>query len=889
MSTAIRLSKRGWWTLILGLLAVMGVAGLLAVELMRSRDEAIAFAESETRRLAQLLDREIATEVDKIDIVLRDVVAEFSEVMASKEAPASAARINASLARRLSYIPESQSLRIADRQGSFVYDATGILSSASIADRAYFRRHFGAQDPGLVISEPILARITRNWVFTLSRRFTDDQQRFNGIVQAALNAEHLSEILAPLAHNPGDVVTVVDLKRRVVARLPQRPEWLGKPLEMAELDTLLQEERSEQTLRALASPIDGVTRVVTMRRMQAYPFVVIVGRAEATVLSTWNEKAVTNIIGAVVLLAVLIFVVVLWQRRYADAIGLASEMSRLSRREYSRMRAMIDSLPDLAWIKDRSARFRDVNDAYALAAGQARSRILRETNRSVWPPAVADMLDALDTAAYQRGDAVRDEMTLSLADGELHVLEFQQVPVRDESGEIIGLAGTARDVTERKRNEALIRHMAEHDALTDLPNRAALGRHLSGRIEDAGADSGLALMFIDLDHFKNINDSLGHDVGDGLLKQVAARLRAHVRGSDVVSRQGGDEFVVLTGTSVTPVVVAQLAQTLIDALAAPYWVDGHELSVSATIGIALYPTDGTDLATLLKHADAAMYSAKDAGRNTYHFFTPEMNARVNERLVLEGHLRRALDLGEMQMHFQPLIDTHTGRAVGAEALMRWLVPGREPVPPSRFIAVAEESNLILPLGEWGLREACRVGRQMHDAGHEAFVVAVNLSPVQFRNRELFGVVERALRDSGFNPACLELEITENVLMNDSDRVVDVLSELKALGVRLSVDDFGTGFSSLSYLKRFPLDTLKIDQSFVRDLMHDADDRAICEAIIALGAKLKLEILAEGVEQSDQLMFLQKHGCQRAQGFYFAQAMPSDALLAWLHERSVRVA
>ncbi|MBU1664295.1 MAG: EAL domain-containing protein, partial [Gammaproteobacteria bacterium] len=449
--------------------------------------------------------------------------------------------------------------------------------------------------------------------------------------------------------------------------------------------------------------------------------------------------------------------------------------------------------------------------------------------------------------------------------------------IRDQQGELRHYVALFTDISERKRNEEHIRHLAEHDSLTGLPNRALLQDRLlqaMARAERAG--SRLALLYIDLDRFKLINDTLGHPVGDALLQEVAHRLQATVRVSDTVSRQGGDEFLVLLDEIESADDAARVAQKMLDLLAQPCWVAGHELTVTPSIGISLYPDDSTDMITLIKSADIAMYQVKEGGRNAYQFYTGDMNERASERLTLEHDLRRALERGEMLLHYQPKIELASGRIVGLEALLRWRHPRLGLVPPERFIAIAEDSGLIVPIGEGVLHEACRQSQAWRAAGLPAIAIAVNLSATQFRRAGLEDSLRDILAATGLPPRLLELELTESVVMNQADATVAILTRLHDMGVRLSIDDFGTGYSSLAYLKRFPIEKLKVDQSFMRDVAHDANDAAIVRAIIGLAHSLGLGVIAEGVETREQLDFLRSLGCEEAQGNYFSQPLsPSE--------------
>jgi diguanylate cyclase (GGDEF)-like protein len=413
-------------------------------------------------------------------------------------------------------------------------------------------------------------------------------------------------------------------------------------------------------------------------------------------------------------------------------------------------------------------------------------------------------------------------------------------------------------------------YLAQHDSVTDLPNRTLLKDRLTQAIASACRhQQELAVLFLDLDRFKYINDSLGHAIGDRVLQSVAQRLRACVRASDTVSRQGGDEFVILLSQLTHAQDAAVSANKILVALAMPHRIDQHELHLTASIGIVTYPDDGTDAETLMKHADFAMYHAKDAGRNNYQFFELDMTERAGERQSLENGLHHALERREFELYYQPKMNLATGAVIGVEALIRWRHPERGLVSPAQFIPIAEECGFIVPIGRWALREACRQGRAWQDAGLAPVRIAVNISAVELRARDFVAGVRTILTETGLDPRCLELELTETFLMQDSKSTVAVLQALKAMGLHLALDDFGTGYSSLSYLKRFPIDTLKIDQSFVRDVTTDADDASIVSAVISMGKSLHMQVVAEGVETRAQLEFLRELSCPEGQGYYFS--------------------
>lgn len=428
-------------------------------------------------------------------------------------------------------------------------------------------------------------------------------------------------------------------------------------------------------------------------------------------------------------------------------------------------------------------------------------------------------------------------------------------------------------------------YLAQHDALTGLPNRILLNDRLAQAMALAQRQGKqLALMFLDLDRFKYINDSLGHSVGDQLLLSVAQRLMAAVRSSDTVCRQGGDEFVILLADVEHARDAALSAEKILTALTAPHRIDQLELHVTVSIGISIYPEDGQDVDGLIKSADTAMYHAKENGRNNFQFFEPNMNALAVERHAIESGLRRALERQELVLHYQPKINLESGTITGVEALVRWQHPQRGLILPEQFVWIAEDCGLIIPIGTWVLGEACRQAQSWQDAGLPPVAVAVNISAIQFRHRDFLEHLTRILKDTGLAPHCLELELTESVLMHDASTTLAVLNGIKALGVRLAIDDFGTGYSSLSYLKHFQIDTLKIDQSFMRDITHasaDTADAAIITAVVSMGKSLNQRVIAEGVETREQLAFLQAHGCGEGQGYFFSRPVTAEALLTLL--------
>ena len=544
---------------------------------------------------------------------------------------------------------------------------------------------------------------------------------------------------------------------------------------------------------------------------------------------------------------------------------------QMLRRQSAAMTASMDGIG----ILNERLEFTYVNDALAkLYAAPHRTILLGRSIMSVLDTSERERFTTHIVPAMMNRGSWRGEARGRRINGDAFPQEISLTSI--EGG---GIVCIVRDITERTYAEEQIKHLAYHDALTALPNRLLFKDRLSVALSHAQREKArLAVLFLDLDRFKVINDSLGHNVGDQLLQSVADRIAACIRDSDTLARLGGDEFTLLLSSLTRSDDAAHVAEKILAALRQPFTLEGREFFISTSIGISLYPEDGTDAETLIKNADTAMYQAKEQGRDNYQLFNAQINVRALERIALEHALRRALLNEELAMHYQPIFDLRTGRLSGAEALMRWRHPELGDIAPSLFIPTAESIGMMVSIGTWGLRTACAQGRAWHDAGFRNLGMAVNLSVTQLQQPDLIQRVQQILDETGFPARLLELEITESSAMLNPETSIRTLYDLKKLGVRISVDDFGTGHSSLSYLKRFPIDTLKIDKSFIRDITSDSDTAAIVKAIIAMAHSLRLKVVAEGVEFSEQAAFLREHSCDQMQGYLIRSPVPAAEFL-----------
>ena len=861
------------------------VASLAALSLQQSRlhyDDQAALA---SQNLVRLLDHDIAASIRLIDLTLLATVNEAERQLGAGgiQGPS----LSAFIERQFAQQSDLDGLRATDPSGTIAY-GTGMASglAARLADRDYFIRLKNDANAGLVVSEPLRGRTSGKWVITIARRYIRSDGSFAGIVYGTITLAHFTKAFSSLHVDPGSSFTLFDNSLSIITRQPEPGgigSSVGKKFASPQLQEAIQAGKSEATYRVF-STVDGIERVYSYRRIEGLPFNIVIGLATEDYLAGWRDEArktltlVTLFLMATLLLSWLIYRA--W-KRLDTAMAAFSEANRTLDAERNLKQAIIDSSPLAIYTRDLKGIVTAWNKGAEQMFGWREEDILGQP----MPTVPTDKLEETDNLRHRVLDGeiiVQAEVRRQRRDGSPIDINTTLAPLRDSTGQIYGYLAIAADITERKAAEQQIEILAYRDVLTGLPNRLLVQDRFEQAIASADrTKSRVALFFLDLDNFKTINDSLGHAVGDALLKEIASRLNECVRDTDTISRQGGDEFLIVVQDLPDAEAASPVLLKIMERLQDPFHADGHELSTSVSIGIALYPEDGADFDTLLKKADMAMYRAKESGRNAYRYFDEQMNVEAVDHLSMRNGLRKALERDEFVLHYQPQIDLASGAVVGVEALIRWNHPESGMIAPARFIPVAEESGLIVPIGAWVMKEACRQAMAWRRAGLPQLTMAVNLSAVQFRRGDVEQTLISALEESGFDPAFLELELTESILIHNTESVLATVKRLKLLGVKLSIDDFGTGYSSLSYLKRFAVDKLKIDQSFIRDLASDPDDAAIVRAIIQMARSLNLKTIAEGVEDHEMLEHLRIFHCDEAQGYYFARPMPAEEFVRYL--------
>jgi diguanylate cyclase (GGDEF)-like protein/PAS domain S-box-containing protein len=782
---------------------------------------------------------------------------------------------------------------VADAEGRIVA-STRPPDMAIVADMDYFTAL--KRSDTIAVSRPQAA--DKEWKIHFSRRLQGADGSFAGIVTVSVAAGYFVSGYESARLGENGVLGILGIDGVFRARRTGDSVFYAESTNFAALASV----PSDQAPPAMTNPWDNVRRFTSARQLFDFPVAVVVGLSEDEQLGAANQRAkgyLWRAAGGSLFLIVLLAGLgrISWhlaQTRIRANKALQEEVAIRRQAEVAlklRNRA-IESSVNAILITDfghADQPIEYVNPAFEKITGYAPSEAVGRNSEFLLgaepdQPAMHEIRMAL--REKREGHAVLRNYR---KDGSVFWNEYYIAPVRDEFGEVTHFVGVMNDVTEAKSYEEQLAHQANFDTLTGLANRNLLQDRLHQAIASARREGGtVSVLFLDVDNFKLVNDSLGHNVGDELLRHIAGRLEGCVRETDTVARLGGDEFVLLllnhaNERTVIESEVTHLVRKLLTSVAEPIVLGGRAVRASCSVGVSMYPQDGIDTETLLRNADAAMYRAKELGRNRFQFFTADVHERIRKRIELEASLRLAIERGEFELHYQPQVGLKTGRIVGVEALVRWRHPERGLIPPGQFIPFAEETGLIVPLGAWVLNRACAQNKAWQDAGLSPIPISVNMSAKQCEQDDVDRVVLRALQASGLDARYLELEITESISMAHPDESVPLMKRLKSTGVTLSIDDFGTGFSNLSYLRRFPVDRLKIDLSFVREITTDPGSLAISEAIITMSHSLNLQVIAEGVETRAQLDLLEARHCDSIQGFYFSPPVTHDALAQLLRE------
>jgi diguanylate cyclase (GGDEF)-like protein/PAS domain S-box-containing protein len=824
----------------------------------------------EVTNLAQALAEHTArtlNQLDQLAILLQSEHGKRGVPIDSLKLLAQVNRANPGMVYRISLVNE---------RGVLAWSSLN-YEPVSLGDHAYFRVHRDSITGGPHVSRPVVEHAAARSLIHVSRRITKADGTFGGVAVVSADPYYFISLYRKVGLGEHGMVVLAGTDGSARVALTARGETVDGALPDSPVLRSLDGERRASAV----APGPGDTELLwAIEPVDGFPQLALVIGADLAELLAASSQHRRTLLAAGAIASVLLLA-------FCLAIGVSLARQRRAAAELAvreeRYRYAVSGSQAGIWDWDCKSGAFYLSPRLKQIMGYRDDEL--PNDRAVY----VEHIHALDRPAVTRAveqhfrerTPYQVEYRLQRKDGSVVWVRSVAQALWDDRGEVVRFAGSAADISDRKRAEERLAHVAHYDNLTGLPNRALLGDRL-GHALAALPRTGqmVGLLFIDLDRFKVVNDTLGHGAGDELLRRAAERLRGITRASDTLARLGGDEFaLVLPGMPGTEV-AGQVAEKLLHALEAPFTIGGQELHLTASIGIAVAPHDGSDVDELVKNAEVAMYRAKSESRNAFRYYAAEMNARALRALTLENDLRRALERGEFRLHYQPRVAVHTGCVIGVEALLRWQKDGKL-VSPAEFIPVLEDTGLIVPVGTWVLAEACRQAVAWTDAGAVPISMAVNVSAQQFAHGDFVATVEQILAQTGLASDWLELELTESTVMRDAERAVHALERLKTIGVRIAIDDFGTGYSSLSYLKRFSVNDLKIDRSFIKDLPNDANDVALTTAIIAMAHSLGMSVTAEGVETEAQRAFLERHRCDEYQGFFFSRPVPADDILRLL--------
>ncbi|WP_439407680.1 EAL domain-containing protein [Bradyrhizobium sp. DASA03076] len=874
----LRVLLRQWrgapltWLIVGGFVLMAATAVGTALTVDRFRKNAIESGRDSLESSVRLLARHFDREFEDFAVLQKSIIAEL-ESHGIESADVFRSEMGTLAVHE---VLRTKASGWSDIAGANVFDARGVLINStkrwpvadiSVSDRGYFiklRNDPAAQEE----VEVVPGRFGTGPAIVMARRVSGPHGEFLGIVTRAIAPEQIESFFASTGLGEDSSVAMYHQSGQLLARIPHVEAMIGQNYRIGSAQQKAVFQHTSITTR-LTSPIDGKDRIVASRLLSGEPLVIIATRSLDATLATWRTQTKFFVTVAVLSIGLLVLTLFLIFRQVTNRLSL----------EKQRLDTAMNTMTQGLLMFDQDERLIVCNrryiDMYRLSTNAVKPGVhFRDViqHRADTGSFEGDVDEYCDRILSQVG--LTQSSIVETSDGRL-------IEVKNHPGAGGGWLATHDDVTERVRADERIAHMAHYDALTDLPNRVLMRGHLERRVAELAQGKPFAILYIDVDEFKGVNDSLGHEVGDELLRQVASRLRACVSGNDLVARLGGDEFAIVKAGTSDQAGLSALAEQILTSLRMPVDCKGQEITTDASIGIAIAPDHGDIIDELLKRADLAMYAAKSEGRGTFRIFVPEYDAKARQRRQLELDLRQALARGEFEVHYQPLVDLSANVVTGCEALLRWRHPERGMVSPADFIPVAEDTGLIGEIGEWVLKQACLEAASWPGDIH----IAVNVSPVQFRSKTLALKVAAALAESGLAPERLELEITETVLIRDDEEALTVLQQLRELGVRIALDDFGTGYSSLSYLHRFPFDKIKIDRSFISDIGEPEDSSPIVQAVVHMAAARHMATTAEGVETEAQREVLRQLGCSQMQGWLFSPAIPAAKLKQLLSKQA----